>query len=841
MSSGEGDLQPASVPKAKRVKAAKACDLCRQKKIRCDAQEGSGSRCSYCVTHGSECTFGSERKRPGRPNKYVESLQKRLKHLEDVVHNLRPDIDLAQELDALTLDSDSDEAHSILPHVDSQTSTKHTSFIMSPTLPNHASPTDTHLPDSSDDEELDQRAIRQLVNQAHHRPGDTFLGKSSAVHFVHNIYKKKYDVKPDDATFPQTYQNFRERFRGREEFWSHHPYMMHAFNEDRPIHSFPVPPLITHLVDIYFNRINPFLPLLHRPTFERALADNLHFNDSGFGSVLLLVCANAARYSDDPRAFDPKQPEASGWVWFNQVTIAKHVVTGAARLHDLQIYALAVTFLKVSVQPQACWGMVGLGIRLAVDAGVHRRKTYKLGNTPEGELWKRAFWILVLIDRQISCAMGRPFSIQEEDMDVDYPVECDDEYWDVPGHEFEQPPGKPSYVSAFIQNMKLTHILAFAMRTIYSIGKSKALLGLVGDDWQERTMAQLDSALNSWKNSLPTHLQWHPNIEEPLALEQSAYLYTSYYLLQIIIHRPFITPSSRSSPLFFPSLAICTSSARSSAHLYQAMQRRGFQPFPQSVACLWMSGIVLFLNLLGSRRSGRTKEAAETRKDAQICLDILDEMKDRWPICKGMILSLEELANTADNVQPVPSAAVPQSSTQSSPSESSNSDDSPLSTVATPEMSTHYYADPIQLAEPELSLGHDLYDPQSYCGAVPQQAVAFPPDGNLASSLAASYLSMPTKNEEINLQPDPMFTNFYTHENTLRYNLDASYYQVTDGIGNLASTSMSTFNPMQIYGCEDASDLTLSFDDAVALWSSVPNTVDMNSWATYNPPTSNEQ
>lgn len=219
-------------------------------------------------------------------------------------------------------------------------------------------------------------------------------------------------------------------------------------------------------------------------------------------------------------------------------------------------------------------------------------------------------------------------------------------------------------------------------------------------------------------------------------------------------------------------------------------------------------------------------------------------MKYRWPICKGMRLAapferlypeliylrrrltLEELANTADNVQPVQSTAVPKQSTQSSPSESPKSNDSPSSSVATPEMSTHYHTDSIQLAEPELPLVHDLFNPQLYCGGVPQQAVALPSDCNLASSLAASYLSMPMKNEEIHLQPDPIFTNIYSHENSFRHHIDASYPQPTDGIGTTASTSMNNFNPMQIYGYEDESDFALSFDDAVALWSSVPNTVE---------------
>lgn len=54
--------------------------------------------------------------------------------------------------------------------------------------------------------------------------------------------------------------------------------------------------------------------------------------------------------------------------------------------------------------------------------------------------------------------------------DLDLPVECDDEYWSPkdPKDAFKQPPGKPSKMSFFIAYLKLSQILAFALRTIVS-------------------------------------------------------------------------------------------------------------------------------------------------------------------------------------------------------------------------------------------------------------------------------------------------------------------------------------------------------------------------------------
>lgn len=58
--------------------------------------------------------------------------------------------------------------------------------------------------------------------------------------------------------------------------------------------------------------------------------------------------------------------------------------------------------------------MIGIGIRIAQDVGAHRKKA---PNPPsvEGELWKRAWWALVCLDRITSSSMGRPCAIQDEE------------------------------------------------------------------------------------------------------------------------------------------------------------------------------------------------------------------------------------------------------------------------------------------------------------------------------------------------------------------------------------------------------------------------------------------
>lgn len=56
--------------------------------------------------------------------------------------------------------------------------------------------------------------------------------------------------------------------------------------------------------------------------------------------------------------------------------------------------------------------------------------------------------------------------------DLELPLEVDDEYWtpsDPSQPVFKQPAGKPSMISGFISMLKLTQIMAHALRTIVDI------------------------------------------------------------------------------------------------------------------------------------------------------------------------------------------------------------------------------------------------------------------------------------------------------------------------------------------------------------------------------------
>jgi hypothetical protein len=73
-------------------------------------------------------------------------------------------------------------------------------------------------------------------------------------------------------------------------------------------------------------------------------------------------------------------------------------------------------------------------------------------------------------------------------------------------------------------------------------------------------------------------VRWDPDREDPIFFKQSALLYVAYYMLQITVHRPFISNRRDSANpragAGFPSLAICTNAARACAKVVHTLPAR---------------------------------------------------------------------------------------------------------------------------------------------------------------------------------------------------------------------------------------------------------------------------
>lgn len=107
-----------------------------------------------------------------------------------------------------------------------------------------------------------------------------------------------------------------------------------------PPYKFPQPDLLWHLINIYFTETAPYFPLIHGPTFKRAVSSGLHLLDHNFGAVLLAVIAIAARSSEDPRVLLHDTRLTAGWQWFRQIRLLRPNLYETTCVHELQLYCV---------------------------------------------------------------------------------------------------------------------------------------------------------------------------------------------------------------------------------------------------------------------------------------------------------------------------------------------------------------------------------------------------------------------------------------------------------------------------------------------------------------------
>ncbi|KAF9255570.1 hypothetical protein L218DRAFT_967177 [Marasmius fiardii PR-910] len=621
----------------KKRRLQNACDECRKRKIKCDSANMPGNVCSNCLSFRTACThvMAQAKKKRGPPRgtprgqKTIQSIVKAILstskpyNVPDDPEDIRQLLtDLANRI--VTLEEELEEARR------GPSLTESTAGLTPPSM------ADTYYTSASihsprDLEECADAATSCLVQDFMKR---LHLGQKAERHFGPsnnvNLLISALSLQENQAGPKLPLERLASR---RLEFWNIHPWQA-EFVDPEPNYTFPEEDLMQDLIELYFTNVNCYFPILHRGIFESAVGNRLHYRDRHFAAVLLVVCATGSRYSNDPRVFDDSQSTLSaGWKWYRQIRLVRSNFVKTPSVYELQLYCIAVFFIQGTSTAEACWIILAIGVRYAQDLGIHRKPPSGSKPTVETQLWNRAFWGLIAIDVVMSSFLGRPRATNTDDFDLPLPIDCDDEYWETedPDQAFKQPAGKPSTMSFWVEFLKLLDIVGFAQRTIYAVRRSDmwTRMGMSGPEWNEKIVAELDSALNYWVDQIPQHLKWDPNSSAPIWSNQSTILYVTYYWVQILVHKPFISPTNEEPVLTFPSLSICANAARSCCHIVDVQQRKTILVFPTILNAIYSSAIILFLNTWRGNQMKTTPDAHRELTDVYKCVSILRLFESR--------------------------------------------------------------------------------------------------------------------------------------------------------------------------------------------------------------------
>ncbi|KAF9010512.1 fungal-specific transcription factor domain-containing protein [Cyathus striatus] len=603
-SSSSAAQPPPSKFKKRRLQGA--CDICRRKKVRCDSAKMPGGKCSNCIAFNSECTHFLNAKKDGKTtndgyvvksgpdlvtsilsNNLTYKLPKDIEALRQVITELAR---YARSLEAKLEISDSRKgAKSNKTPASGDNETDMVSAI-GPNLDNPISSEVEILC-----EQLKTSLMMEHIQRRFYGPSSTFMLVKAVIECRH-LYEK---IEPTAA---------EAKTHKRRQFWIPHYWERLSKDPTRTHFHFPDPDLLPKLINIYFTCLHPYMPLLHRRTFEENVATGLHHRDRHFAFTLL--------------AF-------SGWIWFSQICFFKDSFSEAPSLYELQTCCLAVLFFQGSTSPETCWIINGMGLRYALELGLHRRRMFVSPLTIEDELWKRVFWMLLVLDIILCSVLGRPLSLRSADIDAEMPVEFQDEWINAVDGNGMTPP-KSSHLTYFNKKIKLLEILAMAKQTLYAAKRPTSDDDKNGTHWEQHITATLDTALNNWIDTIPDHLRWDPARTRDVYGNQSALLYVTYNYAQILVHQPFLPGRRRLSPLTLPSLAICTNAARSCCHAIHMVSPGTLLPLPQTQYALFSSGVILLLNLWAGKEHGMVLDHEKEMRDVQKCIDALGIIEDRW-------------------------------------------------------------------------------------------------------------------------------------------------------------------------------------------------------------------
>ncbi|KAG5639399.1 hypothetical protein H0H81_002931 [Sphagnurus paluster] len=611
---------------------------------------------------------------------YVTGLEDRMEALEALLKQLRPDEDFSQELGPPVLRGswkDPDEPRHLMRSSSSDFGQpEHKAIPRSSTGGAHRRTThllfDQQGFSSSEESNFDLLEIENLSGTVQKltlrgdeslaaEPPDAqprFHGRSSAISLIEAAQRFKMmhlldsiDGSNDHARrgTPDSAVSDPNATAGssirRPEFWAMplREREWEDMNIDSPelissvLAEFPPPDLSIELVKLYFSQVNSRFPLLHRPTFERQWKEKLHHTNVWFAAVCLGIFCVASRWSNDVRVI----PEGA---------------------------------LTETGEPD--WSLAGwkycdmgkVGIRKAQDVGAHRKKVYHSEPSVDEELWKRAFWCLIVFDRVECTLLGRGCGVGEEDFDVGLPLEVDDEYWetDDPSECFKQPKGIPAQVSVFNQVIKLSQMMAFAIKTLYAVDKSKIFFGLGPSAWRKEVVDQMDGALQEWLEGVPEHLQWSKQREGSTHMVDAATLQSTYHLIEMLIYQAFIPspysrtgalgatpPPSRQSLLPFSALDKCVEAARSCARICETQTLQSLLSWPIYIYAAQVCSSMLLVKIWDIKMQEKTMRAQGLEDikppiqvieplmaDVKVFLRILEWAEPRWGFIRAFLQDL---------------------------------------------------------------------------------------------------------------------------------------------------------------------------------------------------------
>ncbi|KAL2857840.1 putative C6 transcription factor [Aspergillus pseudoustus] len=531
-----------------------SCELCKQRKVKCDRAQPS---CGWCTRNGQICEY-KERKKPGLRAGYGKELEQRLDRLEEVIqaqarlietHILQGQPRLSHDLSHPTALSYSSPSEPSAAHGPSprnpfyfQEPTSIPTTAPRPPDPSTTSPTDISVKNSIQSQLTGGlSSVPSLPQISNTTPQNDYNDNESS-------------LKVPVSLFANQEQSFAD-----------------------PELDLPPYDLLYALVDLYFEHLNTWCPILHRRTTLDTFFGPSPLEEAD-RMVLYAIVATTLRFSNDSRLTEQNRKR------YHDSSKQKVLLYGleSSSVKALQALVILALDLVGSSNGPPGWKLLALITRSVVQLGLAVEAkstlitpvypsiyTLRAVTLPESESWiedegrRRLFWMVYLLDRYSTITTAFDFAL--DDKDIDRKLPCKDEYFiknqPVETRWFQSLNDRPDHLirSENVGSFGLYVEILGILSRIHLFLKRPVDIGALSDveDWQS-TYRKLDSELTTWEFNLPTEYTYENASRAFSGSKHKGHhcdwvqLHSVYQTAVIRLHSSAAYPTTR-SPIFTPS------------------------------------------------------------------------------------------------------------------------------------------------------------------------------------------------------------------------------------------------------------------------------------------------
>jgi len=571
-----------SVPKPKRL----ACMICRKRKLKCDGIKPS---CSTCSRLGHNCAYDEVRRKSGPKRGYVKALEERLKQVETLLKT--------QEIS-----SSSDGSKGMPISLDA---------AAKPPLNQHAAAT------------------------ANFNVTDPSIGIASARDMDRWHFNADSPNNPPVEDF-----NFNSGMgMGMGGVDNNFTWEMIGLGLEEPL---PPQETIDELHQIYFEKIHPSLPMIHKYRYLAAM--NLAPAQRPPVCLRYAMWTLACSVSDKFQTLkDLFYARARKYLESDYIKgYGEHMISVAhAQTHVL----LASYEFKWMYFPRA-WMSTGSGVRLSQMIGLHRLDGSGLDvkqclppprDWTEREERRRTFWMAFCLDRFASIGTGWPMTIDEKDILTNLPAS--EEAFDLsrpeqtPTLQDAMGPAGAGKISSFAGVALMACLFGRNLVHLHRPDVDDRDHDLNGEFWKRHR--QMDNILLNTSLCLPTYLKLPNGLGNANVVFTNMCIHTS----TICLHQAAIFKADKNrlpASVSSESKVRCITAANEIASIMRMVSHLDLSAMNPFISfCLYVSARV-FVQYLKSR-----PDDSQTADSLRFLLSAMNALKRRNPLTESFLVQLD--------------------------------------------------------------------------------------------------------------------------------------------------------------------------------------------------------